>query len=519
MNRRRNVIALVVGLIAIVAVGAFAVGRPRSAAIEAQVQTVGYAHFVTKLPETGVVQRPHIETLAALVPGNVAEVLVKPGDRVFAGQTLVRLSNPQLVSNAAGARAAYEAATGRVSSAIESNTLLPAQNRSSVEQAEYTLEQARFTLSQALTDQKNGAQSGLGYGGSTAQAQRVAADANLANALTNLREAKRIYDADTDLYANKAISKDALSQQAARLEQAQIAADQARNARQDTDAQLAQNVTVLADRVRAARDAVTQAAAALAAAKLQATQSKAGDVVAARGDAAARLNDLRYAQDQVERLTITAPFAGVVQTIAAESGDALRPVQPGDEVAAGQALVTVAADTGFVVRARVDEQDIAQVRLGAGARVSGEDLGDTTLDGHIVEIGAVAQRSDDPANTSRQIITTIKLDRALPYLRDGMNVDVDILTADRPHVLAVGNDAIRRDGAKPYVYLLRGTDGHAVKTPVELGAANDTQTIVTRGLRPGDVVIVDRNPAIIDDVAVKPAASPSPAASGSPGAA
>jgi RND family efflux transporter MFP subunit len=511
MNRGRNFIMLVVGLIAIVAIGAFALGRPKSAAIEAKLQTAAYTRFVTRLPETGVVQRPQIQTLSAEVSGDIARVLVKPGDHVAAGQLLVQLANPQLVSSAGGARAAYEAASGRASSAIETNAVLPAQNQSSVVQAEFNLEQAKSNLNQALTDQKNGAQSGLGYGGVTAESQRVTADANVANARTTLREAQRIDDADKDLYTNKAISKDALSQQAARLAQAQVAADQAQRQRDDTYAQLQQNVLVLADRVRATRDAVRQAQAALAAAKLQAGQNKAGDVAAARGDAAARLNDLHYAQDQVARLAIKAPYAGIVQTLAVQSSDSLRPLQPGDNVTAGQAVVTVAADTGFIVRARVDEQDVSQVRVGETARISGEDLGDKTLAGRVTAIGEVAQKSDDPSNTSRQIITTIALEASLPFLRDGMNVDVDIVTADRPHVIALPSEAIRRDDAKPYVFVVRPSDGRAIKTPVVLGAANDTQTVVTRGVQPGDTVVVDRNPAIADNVAVKAAPSPAPA--------
>ncbi len=498
-------------LVALVVI-AVLLGRPRGEAIEANVAVASYGHFVTRLPETGVIQRPQTQTLAAAVPGVVARIDVSPGDHVVAGQVLIALTNPQLVSAQAGARAAYAAASGRATSAVASNAVLPAQNRSSIVQAEFNLEQAKFNLNAALTDQRNGAQSGLGYGGSTAQSQRVAADANVANAQTSLSEAQRIYDADKDLFANRAISRDALSQQAARLEQARIAADQARRQRQDVYAQLDQNVSVLADRVRASADAVRQAQAALAAAKLQAAENRAGDVTAARGDAADRLNDLRYADDQVARLTIRAPYAGIVQTIAAQTADTLRPLQPGDSVVAGQALVTIAANAGFIVRTRVDEQDIAQVRVGERARISGEDLGDAVLAGHVAAIGEVAQKSDDPSNTARQIITTVKLDATLPYLRDGMDVDVDLVTVDRPHVLAVSNEAIRREGGKPYLFVVR-PDGRALKTFIETGATNDTQTIVKRGIEPGQRIVVDRNPAIDDNVAVKAAPSPSPAPS------
>ena len=109
--------------------------------------------------------------------------------------------------------------------------------------------------------------------------------------------------------------------------------------------------------------------------------------------------------------------------------------------------------------------------------MSGEDLGTTKLPGHVAAIGAVAQKSDDPSNTARQVITTVALDKTVPFLRDGMTVDVDIVTQDRPHVLALTADAIRRDANnKPYVLLVTG--GKTVKRTVTLGATNDTQAIV-----------------------------------------
>lgn len=513
MNRRRNLIILGAGLALIIIIGIISAARPKADAVTVSVTKIAPTHFQTRLPETGQIQRPQTETLAALVPGNIDQIFVKPGDRVAAGQLLVSLSNPQLASNAASARATYLAATGRASTAVQASEVLPSQNQSALVQAEFNLEQTKFSLNQAITDEKNGAQSGLGYGGNTAAEQRVAADASVATADSNLHEALRIYTANKDLYANRAISKDALDQSQVKYEQAKIADDQAKQTRTSTYQQLSQNVPVLADRVRANRDAVRQAEAALQAARLTASQNKTGDVQAARSDAAARLADMNYADDQVARLQIKAPYAGIVQTVATETGDSLRTLQPGDTVSVGQAVVSVAAIGGFIVRARVDEQDIANVRMGQKAKISGEDLGTKSLTGHIVAIGAVAVKSDDPSNTSRQIITTIALDGALPYLRDGMTVDVDLITTDLANVIAVSNDAIRRDPAgKPYVFRV-GADKKAVKTPITLGAANETMTIVKSGLKPGDTIVTDRSPAVAEKSIITPAPSPSPQAS------
>jgi hypothetical protein len=80
----------------------------------------------------------------------------------------------------------------------------------------------------------------------------------------------------------------------------------------------------------------------------------------------------------------------------------------------------------------------------------------------------------------------------------------------------VGNDAIRHDANdRPYVFVVRS--GRTVQTPVTLGAANETQTVVKHGLAPGDVVVDDRNVAIGAGAAVTAAAVASPAPSASAG--
>jgi HlyD family secretion protein len=164
------------------------------------------------------------------------------------------------------------------------------------------------------------------------------------------------------------------------------------------------------------------------------------------------------------------------------------------------------------VRAKVDEQDVAGVRPGQPAIVSGEDLGSTKLSGHVATIGAVAQKSDDPSNTARQVVTTIALDKSVPYLRDGMTVDVDIITLDKPHVLTLPSDAIRRDdNGKPYALLV--LNDTTKKTAVTLGPTNDTQAVVTSGLKPGDVVIAERNAGLTNGMRVKPTRAPSPSPS------
>jgi HlyD family secretion protein len=506
---------IIIGAIVLVLVIFVAVAsRSGAGAIPVDEETVHYGTFTTKLPETGVVQLPRTVTLPAGVSGNMGLIGVRAGDRVHKGQLLATLVNEQIESNVRDAEETLASAEGKAQSIAEINAALPEQNRSAIVQAEAAVVAARSQLTQTQQDLVAGSQSGLGYGGATAEEQRLSAETALSKARTDLGEAKRTYEADDSLYRQKGVSLDALMQSKARYEQAQATYAQAESERRILGGTLTRETQVLRDRVTSSEDALRQAEAALAAARANAAESKSGDLAAARADVGRAEADLAYARDQASRLQLTAPFDGIVESVAAQPGDALRPLQPGDSVTLGQALFTLAADDNYIVRTKVDEQDVAGIALGQDAVVSGEDFGGATLPGRVVAISPIAQRSDDPSNTSRQVVTTIALERRLPFLRDGMTVDVDIVTHREPHVLAVPTDAIRKDGKTSYVYVV--SNEHAKRVNVSLGAQNDTQAVVTSGLRDGDVVIADKTTTVTADAAVKPAPSASPGDQPSP---
>ena len=515
MNRRRNTIIVIAGIVVLLVAGAVASRARGGSALPVRIVTVSYGTFTTRLPETGVVQRPRLVSLPAFVGGNIGTIFVKAGDHVTQGQLLATIENPQLLSNLDTAEASAASAAAHARTTAANNGALPAQNRSAVVQAQANVVQARTQLNQARQDLVSGAQSGLGYGGQSAEEQRLAADATLHKAETDLREAKRTYDANQNLFTQNGVSRDALEQSRAHYEEMQIDFQQAQRERSILEGQLSRNGQVLRDRVRAAGDALRQAEAALASARATAGADKSGDVDAAREDAQRAADEAAYDRDQVSRLQIRAPFTGTVESVATQTGDSLRPIQPGDQIQAGQTLFTMSDGDTFIVRTKVDEQDIASVQVGQRAIVSGEDFGGKTLSGHVAAISPLAQKSDDPSNTSRQVLTTIRLDTTLPFLRDGMSVDVDLVTREQFHVLTVPVDALRKDDkGKSYVFIRSA--GVAKRSDVRLGSQSDTLAVVLSGVKAGDAVIADKNLALAPDARVTAAPSPSPGPSGAP---
>jgi len=305
------------------------------------------------------------------------------------------------------------------------------------------------------------------------QNARVQYQAQVDTSKSALDEARRVYDADVAMLTEKAIARNQVDADKAKLEQAQVAYDQA----------------------------VQQL-------KLGAVSGYGMDSVQA-AQANAQKSRILNAQNQqqVAFTHITAPMTGIVETVASESGNALRSLEPGDAVTAGQTLFTIAAEDRYVVKAQVDEQDIINVHLGQSANVSGQDFPGHVIPGHVVRIDPVAQKSTDASSTSMQVLTTIALDRSPAFLKDGMSADVDILTTDIPHAIVIPTEAIARSGKTSFVYVVSG--GLAKKRAISLGRAGNGMTQVLSGLSPGEVIVAAKAPGLVAGAPLTPLPSPS----------
>jgi RND family efflux transporter MFP subunit len=441
------------------------------------------APFAVQLPESGVVQYPQIQTLSTQVDATIGRIFVRPGQRVRAGEVLATLENPQVVSGAQSNEAAYRSALAKASSA-------QVTGGANVVEAQANLETARARLEQARQDLVNGLQSGLGYGNATAADLRAQAQATLITATATRREALRVVRAYRDLYKQGAISLDQLDQAQAKFEQAQAEYDQAKLQRSSLSSQLTRSGAVLQDNLRSAEQAYAQAQAQLSAARVQ---SATGDVAAAQADAARAASEYAFAAQQANSLRIRAPYDATVLSVASEKTDPLRPLQAGDAVEIGQPVVTIAAKGGFIVRTKVDEQDAISVRAGQRATIAGEDFPHHTLTGRVISISPLAVKSGEGAASPRTVPVTIAIDAAPAYLRDGMSVDVNILTTQLSSAIVVPNAAIGSDSTGSYVYVMRG--GAARKQPVRVGASNDNASVIEAGLHAGDAIVAESSAA------------------------
>lgn len=176
------------------------------------------------------------------------------------------------------------------------------------------------------------------------------------------------------------------------------------------------------------------------------------------------------AQDVLRQLVIRAPFEGIVYSLPVKQGTYLN---PGD-------LVLQEADLSkVVVRAYVDEPDIARLSPGQQIEVTWDAMPGRVWTGSVNAIPASVKLH----GTRNVGETTCLVPNNDFKLLPNINVGVTIVTAEHPNALTVPREALHLDDGKPYVFVV--VNHELQKQSVETAIANLTQAEITNGIQQG----------------------------------
>lgn len=363
----------------------------------------------------------------SMVAGRALQVLAAEGDDVTSGQTLVQL-DPTLVQAdiaaaeqaLAAARAARDAAAAPPAPsavAVADSVLSAAQTR--LQNARRNLEQAQAQLAEPLAIQDQIDQT---------QALLPAAEAGVSQAQAQLAQIDILLEkARNDMSREGQFSQRSLEQQKLAA-QAEIEAAQAR-------LQGLQNTLALLRKMKkeplALQVAVRQAERelALAAAGVEVAQAQRDLAAAPPTTEAIAVADAAVAQAeaalalsrwQAEHLTVTAPQGGRVLA---------RMIEPGETVAPGDPLFTIADLSQMIVRVYVSELDLHRVQVGDRLPVEVTALEGQRLLGEVFFIADSAQfRPSNVLNPDDRgdMVFLVKLRLPNPdgVLKPGMPADV-----------------------------------------------------------------------------------------------
>jgi RND family efflux transporter MFP subunit len=161
----------------------------------------------------------------------------------------------------------------------------------------------------------------------------------------------------------------------------------------------------------------------------------------------------------------------------------------GENVMANATIYAIAGEGGLEIEADVPESDIVKVKVGQGATISLDAFpSDEKLEAEVTEI--------EPASTVIQDVvyykTKLKFANTDERIKNGMSADADIKTAEKKNVVIIPLRAVKTEGDREYVEVLKIQDKKEVteKVFVKTGLRGDDGMVeIMSGLSGGEKVV------------------------------
>lgn len=393
--------------------------------------------LVSQVTASGEIRPTTYTNVTAQGFGRITAILVKEGDKVRKGDKLLLQEN------------------------VQANADVQAQTA-------------------ATTSAESGAQA--------AEGSYKAAQADLITQQANLEKAKLDYERGQGLYKDGLIPKQDFDQRKTTYDGAVASVESARAHVQALKAQL--------DQTRA-----------------QVSQSQAV---------------LAHTEDVLHKTIYTSPINGVVSYLPERVGDY---VVPGIQNSNGSFLMTLSDMSVVTAEVKVDETDIVSVKMGQEADVTIDAVPGKVFKGKVTEIGDQAILRSSGLTTTQTTTSTqeakdfkvvVTLDNPPDNLRPGLSATAKIKTAERKNVIAIPIQALAMRTRKELEEAAKNAKGQgssvqlaapppaapsdtkkdeiqgvfvvngkkAFFRPVDTGISGITDIEVTKGLQPGDEIVI-----------------------------
>lgn len=270
-----------------------------------------------------------------------------------------------------------------------------------------------------------------------------------------------------------------------------------------------------------------------AVASVDSAQARAASLKAQMSQSRAMMDQnkavLTRTRDILNKTTYTSPINGIVSYLPVRLGEY---VVPGIQNSNGSFLMTLSDMSVVTAEVKVDETDIVNVRMGQEADVTIDAVPGKTFHGKVTEIGSQAVLRSSGLATTQSTTSTqeakdfkvvVTLDSPPENLRPGLSATAKIRTAERKNVVAIPIQALAvrsrkelDDAAKngkdnkggnvtlaappppapgdpkkdevQGVFVVNGK--RAEFRPVDTGISGITDIEITKGLQPGDEIVV-----------------------------
>ena len=191
---------------------------------------------------------------------------------------------------------------------------------------------------------------------------------------------------------------------------------------------------------------------------------------------------------QIAFSELKSPFSGTITEQFVFPGDMAQPSTP---------MFTVADLDVAIARAQVPESEAASVRKGQNCRMTPPDRDGARFEGRIT----VVNQAVDAAR--RTVEVWCEIPNGKGELRAQVFGSLAIAIGTLPQVVTVPMPAVQlEEGTRKGFVMVAGADRKARKRPVETGAALEGKLPILKGLRAGELVIVEGAYGLADGTAI-----------------
>ena len=495
MKKRKKVIIIAIALVAVVAVAAIAVtsmnGKKKKGE-DVKMEVVRRGEFVVEVRETGNLESLISVEVRSNVEGEIEQIFVKEGDFVEKGQKLIQIDDQQIQEQKKQAEANRDARFAQLQQAELRIDMTEKEQKSKITQAQNAVKVAEASLEslEANTTQRI-AEADTQI--STTKNLREQDLISLRQAEIGLQQAQLILEqyqsgeesarisfetADSelkrqrDLFEKKLVSKKALEDAETRCAGSD---SQYETAKKNVQSQR-KAVESGTENIKAREQAIKSRQSTLELHQLNFTSIKESQAAQKRQlhaeleNARIRLQQLLETTDQEkdltrhsetgakaslleaqsrldaqeERLTwttIVAPMSGTITRLEIEEGEIVTSGR--SAFSRSPALMIIDDLDRMIVKTRINEVEIAQIKIGQEAEIKVDSYPDKVFEGSVIEISPSANLRQEQGGDG--IITfevNVEVLGSPSELLPGMSADVDIIVFHRKDILQLPIESV-----------------------------------------------------------------------------
>ncbi|RJF34109.1 efflux RND transporter periplasmic adaptor subunit [Pseudoalteromonas gelatinilytica] len=193
---------------------------------------------------------------------------------------------------------------------------------------------------------------------------------------------------------------------------------------------------------------------------------------------------LLIAEDRLNKSVFRAPMSGLLASVNIKEGET---VIAGTTNIIGSDLMLVADPSAILAELRVDETDIAGIKLDQHADIYAAAYPNQPFTGKVINIGTSAKNQAGSQGLSFKV--KVLLDATDRQLYAGMSCRAEIATSIAENGLKLPIEAIQKEDDSYFVWKLN-TDNTVTKTPVTVGISSDIEQALTSGVSQGDRIVI-----------------------------